>query len=153
MKLQLIVILAFAAGLAGCAEKEPTAADEGVDEQAIQAEDAAPAADVEAPPAQAEAWRDAVFIKHMHQHAEYLDDLNFALDDEDLEMAMPPAYWLSRHDSVEGLPEELQPFLTGMREAARAVEAAEDLDAARAAAQQIGKQCQACHAAAGVSTQ
>lgn len=153
MKLQVILILGFVAGLAGCAEKEPAAPEEPIAEQAVQAEEAAPAAEAETPPAQPEAWRDAVFIKHMHQHAEYLDDLNFALDDGDLEMAMTPAYWLSRHDAVDGLPEELQPFLVRMREAARAVEEAEGLEAARAAAQKIGKECQACHTAAGVITQ
>jgi mono/diheme cytochrome c family protein len=39
-----------------------------------------------------------------------------------------------------------------MREAAGAVEQAGDLETARAAAQQISKQCQACHAATGVET-
>ena len=151
--MQVILILGFAFGLAGCAEKEPAAPEEAVEEQAVEAEEAAAKVEAATPPAQPEAWRDAVFIEHMHEHAEYLDDLNFALDDGDLEMAMTPAYWLSRHESVEGLPEELQPFLVSMREAARAVEEAEDLDAARAAAAQVGKQCQACHTAAGVITQ
>jgi mono/diheme cytochrome c family protein len=61
-----------------------------------------------------------------------------------------PAYWLSRHDTVTGIPPQWQPFVVGMREAAAAVGDAPDLDTARAAAERITGQCQACHAAAGV---
>ncbi len=89
----------------------------------------------------------------MHAHAEHLDELNFALDDDEFEAAMTPAYWLSRHNTVSGLPEDLQPYLVSMREAARAVEDAEDLEAARAAAREIGAACQECHAATGVVDQ
>jgi len=63
---------------------------------------------------------------------------------------MSSAYWLSRHDTVEGLPEELQPIVDRMRAAARDIEAAEDLETARAAAQRVGAECQACHSAAEV---
>jgi uncharacterized protein YdbL (DUF1318 family) len=150
MKLHVIMVLGLALGVAGCAEKEPAAPEEVIEEPATET---APAADAEAPPAQSEDWRTSTFMEHMHAHADFLDDLNYALDDGDLEMAMPAAYWLSRHDTVGGLPEDLQPYLVSMREAARAVEAAEDVDAARAAAQQIARQCQACHAEAGVATE
>ena len=150
MKLRVIMVLGLALGIVGCAEKEPVSPEEVIEEQATEP---VPVAEAEAPPAQSKDWRTSTFVEHMHAHADFLDDLNYALDDGDLEMAMPAAYWLSRHDTVSGLPEDLQPYLVNMREAARAVEAAEDLDAARAAAQQIAKQCQACHAAAGVATE
>ena len=87
----------------------------------------------------------------MHAHAEQLDNLNFALADDDLEGAMTAAYWLSGHQEVSGLEEEWQPYLTGMRKAAQDVEEATDLEAARAAAERINEQCQGCHAAAGVN--
>ena len=86
----------------------------------------------------------------MHRHAEHLDALNMALAMGDFDAAMTPAYWLSRHDSVEGLPSDLLPFLEGMRELARDLEGSNDLESARAAAEQITVQCQGCHAAAGV---
>lgn len=95
---------------------------------------------------------DQAFIDHMHAHAEQLDDLMFALADGDLEGAMTPAFWLSRHDAVEGVPEEWQQYVTGMRKAAAAVESAGDLEAAKAAAERLSEQCQACHTAAGIST-
>ncbi len=82
------------------------------------------------------------FIDHMHVHAERLDELNFALADDDLEGAMTAAYWLSGHQEVEGIREEWRPFLEGMREAAQAVEEASDLDTAKAAAERINEQCQ-----------
>ena len=145
MKLLMLLVFGLTAAIAGCAEKEQTAPEQAgtmEEDMSAVAEEAA-----------VEDWRNSVFIDHMHAHAEHLDDLNFALDDGDLESAMTPAYWLSRPKTVSGLPEEVQPYLVGMREAARAVEAAEDLDAARVAARQIAKQCQACHAAVGVETQ
>ncbi len=97
-----------------------------------------------------ESARDAEFIDHMHAHAEQLDNLNFALADDDLEGAMTAAYWLSGHQEVAGIKEEWRPFLTGMREAAQAVEEATDIETARAAAERINDQCQGCHAAAEV---
>jgi hypothetical protein len=87
----------------------------------------------------------------MHAHAEQLDNLNFALADNDLEGAMTAAYWLSGHQEVGGIREEWQPFLEGMREAAQDVEEASDLETARAAAERINLQCQGCHDAAGVN--
>lgn len=97
-----------------------------------------------------EAGSDQGFIKHMHQHAEKLDDLMFALADGDLERAATPAYWLSQHETVDGIPEEWQHYVINMRNAAYEVETAGELETARAAAEQITVQCQECHAAAGV---
>lgn len=114
----------------------------------------APVEEAAAPAAEAAADKpefDQAFIDHMHAHAEQLDELMFALADDDLHGAMTPAYWLSRHDAVAGVPNEWQHFITGMREAASGVESAPDLEAARIAAEQISDQCQGCHEAAGVA--
>jgi hypothetical protein len=115
---------------------------------------AAPAeeSDVSAEALQPEAVVDRAFIDHMHAHADHMDEMMFALSDGDLEGAMTPAYWLSRHKAVEGVPEEWQQYLVGMREAALAVESATDIDTARSAAEDISHHCQACHTAAGVIT-
>ncbi len=140
MKLYALLIIGCAMSVLGCAEKAPEPTDR-VGESAAAPEAEAPAT---------ETGRDEAFLNHMHWHAEKLDELNFALADGDLEGAGTPAYWLSRHDQVEGIPAEFQPFLAGMRSAAMAVEGAEDLDTARTAAELINEQCQGCHAAAGV---
>ena len=151
MKLHFLLVIGLAAGIVGCAEKEQAApGQESEMEPATSAVTEAPAAEPEASAAQTKDWQTSGFMDHMHVHAEQLDDLNFALADGDLEAAMMPAYWLSRHKTVGGLPSELQQFLIIMRGQARAVEEADDLVAAGAAAQQISAQCQGCHAAVGV---
>jgi hypothetical protein len=106
-----------------------------------------------AAPAEPAAARDEAFLQHMHEHAEQLDDLNFALADDELEKAKVPAYWLSRHEEVGDIPADWQQYVVGMREAASAVEVAPDLVTARAAAEGITRQCQGCHATAGVKTE
>jgi mono/diheme cytochrome c family protein len=143
MKINALSIAAIAFGLAACGEQAPPAT------QQAEPPDTAPEATMA--PSPAETAVDQEFIDHMHAHAEQLDELMFALADGDLAGAMTPAYWLSRHRTVSGVPDEWQQFITGMREAALAVESATDLDTARAAAEQITTHCQGCHAAAGVA--
>jgi hypothetical protein len=154
MKLYILLVAGFAAGIVGCAEKEQAAPEQAVEiEQAAPVETEAPAIVPEAAAPMVEGWRDSSFLDHMHVHADHLDDLNFALGDGDLERATMSAYWLSRHKTVDGLPPELLPYVEGMRDAARDVEAAEDIMAASAAAQRISAQCQACHAAVGITVE
>ncbi len=161
MKLRFLLIIGIAFGIFGCAEKEQAVPESEMESAQPETAEVAEAAEApvaeeessDAPDttyAQVEDWRTAELLDHMHAHAEQLDDLNFALDDGNLERAMTSAYWLSRHDTVKGLPDELQVYVAGMREAAQAVEAAEDIPTARAAAQQIGVACQGCHTAADV---
>lgn len=157
MKLHMLLLIGISASIVGCAEKEQAAPEPESELESAEpavteapAVDAAPADEPDTTYAQVAEWRNADLLDHMHVHAEQLDDLNYALDDGNLERAMTSAYWLSRHDTVEGLPAELLPIVERMREAARAVEAAEDLAAARVAAQRIGAECQACHSAAEV---
>ncbi len=169
MKLHVLLLIAFAAALAACGDKEQAAAP-------TESEmDAPEAAAVEMPETEAleaavdevddefesgpdatladvQAWRTEALLDHMHAHAEQLDDLNYALADGDLFRASTSAYWLGRHDVIKGLPDDLQPFVAGMRDAARDVEEAEDIEVAKAAAKRVGEACQACHEAAEVST-
>ncbi len=150
MKLHALLMVGLALCITGCAEKKEPAPEPGVEQQAAPAAETPPA---ETPAAGEESVRDAEFIEHMHAHAEQLDNLNFALDDGDLPRALTAAYWLSGHQEVSGIREEWRPYLNGMREAAKAIEEAKDLEAARIAAARINEQCQGCHAAAGVSNQ
>jgi cytochrome c556 len=153
MRLHALLIVGLALCVAGCAEKKDPAAEPAAESQAPPAAEPAAVEEqvVEEQPAAAEEARSAEFIDHMHAHAEQLDNLNFALADDDLEGAMTAAYWLSGHQEVGGIREEWQPFLEGMRAAAQDVEDATDLDTARAAAERINQQCQGCHDAAGVN--
>lgn len=142
MKVHTLWITAIALCLAACSKQEPAEPQQPEADQAAAPAEQAPAT---------EAMFDEGFIKHMHQHAEKLDDLMFALADGDLERAGTPAYWLSQHETVDGVPEEWQLYIINMRSAAYEVETATDIESARTAAEQISAQCQACHAAAGVT--
>lgn len=141
--------LAAAACLVAC-DKQPA-----VDE--VPAEDAAVAAPAEEASVvdesmSAETVFDRAFVDHMHVHADHMDELMFALADGDLVAAGTPAYWLSRHPADDRIPDDWLTHLESMREAAREVELATDLDTARAAAERITIHCQGCHAAAGVDS-
>ena len=135
MKSHTLWITAIALCLAACGKQEPAEPQPPESNQAT-----APAEEI-----------NVAFIAHMHRHAEQLDDLMFALADGDLAGAGTPAYWLSQHDTVEGVPEQWQSYVTSMRNAAYEVETANDLESARAAAEEISAQCQGCHTAAGVN--
>ena len=159
MRCHTLLIASIALGVAGCAEKEPATPEAPAepDPSAAIAETATEEL-VEASAsnetlAVVEDWRNADLLDHMHAHAEHLDDLNYALDDGNLERATSAAYWIAKHKTLADLPAELQPFVDGMRQAAAAVEDAPDIDTARAAAAKIGAQCQACHAATDVVIQ
>lgn len=141
MKTHAIFFAALALGASACSEQEPAQPEEPMSEQNVPAETAAE-----------QLLFDEAFVEHMHDHADKLDELMFALADGNLEDAMTPAYWLSRHETVDGVPQEWQQYVTNMRGAAMAVESAGDLEAARAAAEQISRQCQACHEAAGINS-
>jgi len=148
MKYPMLLVALFALSIVGCAREEQAAVEEVDEAQAPPP--AVEASPVEASPVENMEWRNEAFIKHMHAHAAKLDELNFALADGDLEGAMTPAYWLSQHDALEGIPEDLQSYVTGIRAAASSVEEASDLETARAEAQRITEECQGCHDATGI---
>ena len=146
MNLHMILVVGFVLSVTGCAEKEQVMA-EPVDEAPMTAPDAVVPAAVD------ENWRNDSILKHMHRHADELDELNFALADGDLEAAKTSANWLSTHDTISDIEPDWLPYLYGMRTEAEAVQAAPDIATARAAAERINAQCQGCHAAVGISTQ
>jgi heme oxygenase len=151
MKLHALLIVGLALFFTACAEKKAPAPEPAA-EPASETQAAAPVAPAEEMSTSAEeSARKEAFIDHMHAHAEQLDNLNFALADDDLAGAMTAAYWLSGHQEVAGVKDEWRPYLEGMRAAAQAVEEADDIDSARAAAERINDNCQGCHDAAGVN--
>jgi|GEM_PF-1345475 len=145
MKLHVLLIIGFTLSVTGCEKKEQAAP-----EQADEAQTIAPAAE---PMVEKKSYEYEGFLSHMHTHADQIDEINMALADGDLDAAKGPAAWLSRHEQVSGIPPAWQPHLNGMRDAARDVEDAPDLEAAHTASLRITRQCQACHAAAGIIRQ
>lgn len=145
MEIQALLIVGFALGVTGCVEKEQATPVQGND-----IESATELAGAGLPAAAKTNMGSEAFIRHMHLHASHLAGLNAALAAGDLEAAQTPAHWLLLHEGVTGHPEELQPHIENMRDAARAVAEAPDIAVARAAAQRILEGCGDCHAAAGV---
>ena len=137
MHVRIVLLAVVALFLCGCAQEEPPVAVE--EPQAV-----------DAAVTEEESWKTDAFIQHMHLHANQIDKLNLALAEGDFDGAMTPAYWLSRHDEVDGIPVGLRQYVEGMRAAASEVEAATDFDTARSAAERITVQCQGCHAAANI---
>ena len=132
MRLYVLLIIGFALSVSGCGNKEPAAEPMAADKESY--------------------YFDGI-VKHMHAHADQVDVIDIALDDGDLEAAKLPARWLWRHDRMSDVPTEWLPYLVSMREAARGVENATDLETARAASKSITEQCQACHTAAGIMSE
>ena len=151
MKIHVLLIGLVAVAATGCAEKKQEApAPEADTTPAAEATQPAATAAPEAMGDEtAELGTDA-FLRHMHQHAGKLEDINAALADGDLAAARTPAYWLVGHEEVSAIPEDWRVHMRRMRDGADAVSLAEDLDAARAAAKSISEGCDGCHTAAEV---
>ena len=148
MKLHVLLIVGFALSVTACEQQE-----QATPEQTDDAKTTAPAAEpmaAEDPATEKKSYQYDGFLEHMHAHAYQIDSINIALSDGDLEAARKPAAWLSRHDPASGIPADWQPYLDGMRDAARAVESAPDLETATVASIRITEQCQGCHVAAGI---
>ena len=126
MKLHTLFVIGIVLGLTACGEK------------------------VQSVPKSAAPKSTDTFVKHMHYHARQLERINIALAADNLDAAQTPAYWLAAHDQMKGAAEEWQPFIDQMRDGARAVGEAPDLETARAATQRIAASCADCHAFAGV---
>lgn len=146
MKLNMVLVVGCVLMATACAEKEQ-ATTEALEKAPMTAPETV------APTTGNEVWQNESFRMHMHDHAETLDDLNFALADGDLEAAKTSAKWLAEHESDVSVQSDWLPHLYRMRTEAEAVQTAPDLATARAAAERISAQCQECHIAAGVSTQ
>jgi len=134
MKLHTLLIIGFALSVSACANREQAAPDQAT----------------EATSAEMDSYEYAGILRHMHSHADQIDLINNALADDDLEASKLPARWLWRHETMTGVPDDWQPYLAGMRQAARDVESATDLASARTAATSINDNCQACHSAVGM---
>ncbi len=139
MRLYVLLIIGFTLSVTGCENTEQAAPEQVAEAEPMAAE-------------KAEYYFDGI-VKHMHAHADQVDLIDIALDDGDLEGSKLPARWLWRHDRMSDVPTEWLSYLVSMREAARAVENAADLETARAASRRITEQCQACHTAAGVPSE
>ena len=110
MKTRMFWTFALASCLIACGKQPPAdeAPVEPAAEEPVVAAEPAPAEPVPVESAADEPAFDQEFLDHMHAHAERVDELMYALDDGDLDGAKAAAYWLSRHKTVDGIPDECQ---------------------------------------------
>ncbi|MBT8137401.1 MAG: hypothetical protein KJO54_10350 [Gammaproteobacteria bacterium] len=142
MRLAIYFVLAIVLTAGTGCEKKDTSVQQPISDTEVPQSDAMePAEDI--------AYPGGPLVRHMHMHAAQLERLNAALDAGDMVAAGTPAYWLSRHEMLPNMPETWRPHMAKMRMAAEAVEAAADIEAARAAASRIEDSCRGCHEAAG----
>ena len=152
MGFRTILVLGFVFGVTGCTEREQVSTGPAGN-AAMSEPDIAAATVVD------EVWRDETFMAVVAVEdlerlgTEKLDDLNFALADEDLEAAKAAADWLATHDTDSNIQSDWMPYLYRMRTEAEAVATATDISAAQSAAQRMTVLCQECHAAAGINAQ
>ena len=145
MTLRTLFLIGITIAFSGCTKKEAPPAP--VQEEAPAAVEAA-APEAEPMATKVEVGTDA-FIEHMHEHAMQLGRIYIALEAGDLEGAMTPAYWLSRHEGVAGPLYDWETYLDQMRGGAADIANAADLEEARAAATKIEEGCTGCHTATG----
>ncbi len=85
------------------------------------------------------------FAEHMHGHLDEVNQIKAAVIAGDLEMARPPAVWLSEHSEPPGMPDDWSPYLWEMRQYASTIASARDLRPAAVAVSEIGRTCGECH--------
>jgi soluble cytochrome b562 len=154
MKLHTLFVIGLTIGLTACAKEEQVAAPAEEVEASAAAE--APAAETpaaEASTIESDQMGTAAFIEHMHHHASQLSQLKAAVDVGSLPAAQRPAYWLSGHEEISGIPEGWLVYVNGMRDGAKAVDSAESIEQAKAAVQQIEASCNGCHVSAGIEVE
>jgi cytochrome c553 len=88
----------------------------------------------------------------MWEHYQEVADLQMAVIEGDLERAQAQGRWISEHETMEGLPDGSEPFVSEMRVQAGRVAAAPDLHAAAEAVGSMGRTCSTCHVAYGVQS-
>jgi len=129
--LVLLMILPVALVAASCARPAPPPAEEAATTAPAQ-----PAANTAAT---------------MTEHFSRVRELEEAIIRGDLEAAKAPAQWIADHQDAAGMPAGTEGYVTGTKNAARAVAATESIGNAGIAAAFAVSACGDCHAAARVT--
>ena len=102
-------------------------------------------------PAQSPDADDGVDIAtHMHEHLTRITEIKTQIISGNLPGVHEPAIWLAEHESATGLPENFEPYVEQMRNYARQVVAAGDLDSAAVAVSNMARTCGNCHLVNGI---
>lgn len=102
-------------------------------------------------PAQSPDADDGVDIAtHMHEHLTRITEIKTQIISGNLPGVHEPAIWLAEHESATGLPENFEPYVEQMRNHARQVVEAADLDTAAVAVSNMARTCGNCHLVNGI---
>lgn len=92
----------------------------------------------------------SVVAIHMHEHLTRITTIKAHIIMGDLDGVRPPAAWLAEHEAVSGLPANFERYVELMREFARQVVEAPDLDSAAVSVSRMARACGNCHLVNGV---
>jgi len=82
---------------------------------------------------------------HMHEHLARITTIKALLIMGNLDGIREPATWLADHETVAGLPMNFEPYVGLMRQYAREVNNATDIEAAAIAVSGMARTCSNCH--------
>ncbi len=82
---------------------------------------------------------------HMHEHLARITTIKSLIIMGDLDGVREPAIWLADHEAVAGLPANYEPYVGLMRQYAREVNNASDLESAAMAVSDMARTCSNCH--------
>lgn len=90
---------------------------------------------------------------HMHEHLANITSIKQHIIMGDLDGVREPAIWLAEHESVDGLPDNFEFYVQKMRDHARQVADAPDLDSAAIAVSRMAQNCGNCHQVNGIGVE
>lgn len=82
---------------------------------------------------------------HMHEHLARITEIKSSIIMGNLDGVREPAIWLADHEEVAGLPKNFEPYIGLMRQYAREVNNASELQSAAISVSQMAKTCSNCH--------
>ncbi len=82
---------------------------------------------------------------HMHEHLSRITTIKSFIIMGDLGGVREPAIWLADHEEMAGLPENFEPYIGLMRQYAREVNNARNLQSAAISVSHMAKTCSNCH--------
>lgn len=87
---------------------------------------------------------------HMHEHLARISTIKSLIIMGKLDGVREPAAWLADHETVDGLPANFESYVGLMRQYAREVNNATDLQSAAIAVSEMARTCSNCHLVNGV---
>ena len=82
---------------------------------------------------------------HMHEHLTRIGMIKYAIVAGNLQDVVEPASWLADHETAAGLPKEFESYVVQMKDYARRVIEAQNINSAAESVSKMAKTCGNCH--------